>query len=205
VNLNAIKAGKGNTERAACQRLHKLAARVPAEHAIVELGAYKGRTTAWLAHGASKGRGAPVYAVDPWDLRSADDWPDDYADHLAFDTYGLSETFGAYRTHLEATGVEVSTIRSFAEDAGLRWTGGQVGLLYHDAEHTAEAVERDLTAWMAHLAPSCVVALHDAGNPRFGVTEGARMLEAFGFDWPGRELHRWKKHPERRGLLVVRR
>lgn len=211
VNEAAVVAGKGLTERAACRRLRAFAAQVPAGQTIVELGAYMGRTTAWLALGASVGEGATVVSVDPWDLRSQDDWPAGYAavePAYASGIYGKSETFTAHRDHLKACGalMRVWTVRGFAADVGHGWKGQPVGLLWHDAEHTADAVAEDLTAWLPHLAPGAVVALHDAGNPRMGVVAGAeRVLNTPEFDWDGRELHLWRKDPKRRGMLVVRK
>src|SRR5690606_41792884 len=55
----------GLVELAVCQRLRALAAQVPADAAIVGLGAYQGRATGWLLLGASEGQGAHVPTVDP--------------------------------------------------------------------------------------------------------------------------------------------
>jgi len=211
VNATAVAAGDGLTERAACRRLRRLAAQVPAGQTIVELGAYKGRTTAWLALGASEGDGATVVSVDPWDLRADDDWPAGYAQvepAYATGVYSQSGTFTAYRDHLRACGalMRVWTVRGFAAEVGHGWQGQPVGLLWHDAEHTADAVADDLTAWLPHLAPGAVVALHDAGNPLMGVMAGAkRVLNNPDFDWRHRKLYRWRKDPTRRGMLVVRK
>ncbi|MDZ7732204.1 MAG: class I SAM-dependent methyltransferase [Acidimicrobiia bacterium] len=207
INEAAVLAGAGNTERSACRILRRLAAAVPANELIVELGAYKGRTTAWLALGAQEGHGAAVLAVDPWDSRPASSWPDDYADHLAFDTYGRSETREAFEAHMRRCGAtRWAAHRLTAVDAARLHQSPMVGLLFHDAEHTEEAVRADLDAWLPHLSATAVVALHDAGNPRFGVERGAAaVLDTPDWDWAGRTLSRWRKRPDRRGLLVVRR
>src|SRR5690606_15270126 len=70
LNVHAItdqKIAVGLVENPCCFRLREYAAKVPADQAIVELGAFKGRTTGWLALGASEGNGAVVHSVDPWD------------------------------------------------------------------------------------------------------------------------------------------
>ena len=46
--------------------LHNHAAVIPASNAVVELGSYHGKSTAYLARGAKIGYGAPVFAVDAW-------------------------------------------------------------------------------------------------------------------------------------------
>lgn len=48
------------------QRLAYLASMVPTSLAIVELGSWKGKSTAWLASGSKLGHGAQVYAADHW-------------------------------------------------------------------------------------------------------------------------------------------
>src|SRR5690554_3594375 len=48
-------------------RLAHLASLVPADQAIVEIGSYKGKSTAFLAAGAKAGHRPTVHAVDLWD------------------------------------------------------------------------------------------------------------------------------------------
>lgn len=208
MNLDAVKAGKGLTERSACVRLAKIAKRVPRDQAIVELGAFQGRTTAWLAWGSANGHGAPVFSVDPWDLLDVEDQPDyapEWEHHYRDGGYASGVTFDAYQQHLTATGAKVTPIRAYAEQAGYEWDGPKVGLLWHDAQHTAEAVRADLQAWTPHLASGSTVALHDACQAAYGVIKGAAVLDTPDFDWAGRRVHKWKKHPDRRGMLVVKR
>lgn len=196
----------GLVEYAACRQLRELASGVPAGQHIVELGAYRGRSTGWLLLGAQDAEGAEgrphVTTVDPWGLRK-----DDYSPRSP--DYTSSDTYRVFRDHMDkvrATPQELTIKRAYGANAGRRWDSGPVGLLYHDAEHTAQAVEEDLAAWLPHLAPGAVIALHDAGDPRFEVEEGARrVLEGTpGWDWAGRELQLWAKRPHRRGLLIVR-
>ena len=72
---------RGQVELAACQLLRDLAARVPADQAIVELGAFAGRSTGWLLLGAQDGHGAHVTTVDPWERYAGDYY--DYPEYLA--------------------------------------------------------------------------------------------------------------------------
>lgn len=206
IDLAAVKAGRGLTERSACRCLARLAREVPADQVIVELGAFRGRTTAWLAWGAQQGHRAEVYAVDPWDRLIVPEIDGYLEPQYERGEYSDPDTFADFITHLEACGAEAWALRSTAVDAASEWDGPPVGLLFHDALHTADGVAADLAAWVPHLAPACVVALHDVAERRFGVLEGAeRVLPDAGFDWEHRKIYRWRKHPERRGLLVVHR
>lgn len=201
VNLDAVKAGKGLTERAACRLLAEFASRVPADQAIVELGAYRGRTTGWLCWGASKGNGAQVWAVDPWGAVD----PPEYASQLenGYLTGKYASAFDEFDAHIEACGASPRAIRSTADEAGWEWTGPLVGLLWHDAQHTAEAVRADLEAWVPHMADRSVIALHDVCQPAFGVLRGA--YAALTPEWGKATIHPWKKHPDRRGVAVFQR
>src|SRR5690554_7902537 len=85
---------------AVCERLRALAAQVPADEAIVELGAYTGRATGWLLLGASEGQGAHVTTVDPWTLyKPRQDTPEELSV-----LYGRAETYAVFRQHMDAIG-----------------------------------------------------------------------------------------------------
>jgi len=207
------KVAKGAVERAVCRRLRVLAQAVAADHRIVELGAFKGRTTGWLALGAEEGNGAVVTTVDPWELRPLSSWPDGYFDLKVIGEYGQRATYDAFREHMTRCGIDakgrgaaqVEIRKGYAATVGERWSS-PIGLLWHDAEHTAEAVAADLEVWAPHVVPGGWVVLHDAGNPNFGVVEGAaKVLDNMHWNWRGRRLLRWKKRPDRRGALFVRR
>lgn len=191
----------GSVELAACLHLRELATRVPSDQAIVELGAFKGRSTGWLLLGASEGHGAHVTTVDPWTMQKA------RADYPLGENYSRPEVYQAFKDHMTrigATTKEHTVKRGYASTVATKWTGPKVGLLFHDAEHSADAVQRDLAAWLPHLAEDAVVVLHDAADPRHGVQAGADSVLT-GPEWADRALVPWGRKPNRRGLLVLRR
>ena len=207
VNMDAVKVGRGVVERAACRRLRVLAGRVPVREAIVELGAYCGRSTGWLVAGS---KGAHVWSVDPWETLDTDAVSERYAavepKYRNGDYLTAGDVWRAHMVKCQVTPRMVTAVRSTALEAAERWSGPLVGLLFHDAQHTAEAVAADLEAWLPHMAERATVALHDIGQKAYGVEDGAGpVLTAAGFDWANRERLLWKKDPTRRGLAVVRR
>lgn len=214
LNVEAITSQKiavGLVENPACWRLRDLAAEVPADQAVVELGAFKGRTTGWLVMGAQSSNGARVVSVDPWD--SQDALPEDYlALAPAHREYRLSETRAAYEQHLDETGIRpfVTSVGATAVEAAKSYDGPPVGLLWSDALHRRSDVREDTKAWLPHMAEQSVIVLHDAGDPRFGVEAGARdaltrtKAAREKWDWAGREVQLWPKQPTRRGILIVR-
>jgi predicted O-methyltransferase YrrM len=189
----------GLTELAVCRQLRQLAALVPADQEIVELGAYAGRSTGWLLLGAQDGHGAHVTSVDPWDLRT-----DGYDRYSA--RYALAGKL--YREHMVRIGASdrtLATRQGKATEVAADWYG-PVGLLWHDAEHSAVAVARDLRAWLPHMAARSTIVLHDVALTRLGVLDGARqVLDAADWDWPGLVTLTWAKRPGLRGAAVIRR
>ena len=55
------------------------------------------------------------------------------------------------------------------------------------------------------MADDSVIVLHDAGDPRFGVNQGAKaaLSRLKAWDWAGRELQLWPKQSDKRGILIV--
>lgn len=184
------------------------------DQAIVELGAFKGRTTGWLALGASEGNGAIVHSVDPWDDGVI---PEGYADHAAtVPEYTRRETFDTYLAHLDECGItdEVVTHRATAVEAADVYDGPKVGLLWHDALHRREDVRDDLKAWLPHLAKNAVIVVHDTGDAVLGEGVVAGVEDVFGRRraWKSREMVPWvKTNPDgtprpmgKRGFLVLK-
>lgn len=139
-------------------RLAELAATVPPEHAIVEIGSYRGKSTCYLAAGARAGLGAHVFAVDPWDSPGNRTGRFGFADpttRLAFHqqvaTMGLSDRITAFRAR--------------STDLARYWTR-PIGLLYIDGSHTEEDVLLDWQAWSPFLAPRWIVAFDDYRTER---------------------------------------
>lgn len=143
--------------------LYQLAAVVPADQAVVELGTFKGKGTCFLAAGARAGLGAHVWTVDPHDLpgertttgsgarpRHPIDYTDPTIPVIAREqvaSAGLSD--------------RVTFIQGFSTDVGEAWGGPRVGLLFVDGDHREGAVRRDFAAWEPHLAPDAVIAWDD--------------------------------------------
>jgi len=141
--------------------LHNQAAVVPASNAIVELGSYKGKSTAYLARGSAIGYGAPVFAVDAWS-EEVSAWRNRVLERLP------SATFREFLYQLDVAGVRdrVSAIQSLTALAADIWEhhyaeNQPVGLLYIDGDHHFEAVMADFRAWRPHLAEDALIVFDD--------------------------------------------
>ena len=160
----------GLTPVPVCQELAQLAAAVPADQAIVEIGVYKGRTACWLGAGARSGYGAHVWAVDPWDL-PGDRRPYNYCGGSR-KAQRIRAAFTSAATRQRAAKAvadcglteQVTLVRGFGQDYARGWSGPAVGLLYVDGDHNV--ARGDIDAWWPHLAADAVIAVDDY-EPRF--------------------------------------
>lgn len=150
----------GLVSHATGMALAALAAKCPPHQAIVELGSYKGKSAAYLAAGARAGRGAPVHAVDAWDLPGNTTGRHGYAE---------PGTYEAFCAQLRQVGLwaHVTPHRGWSVEVAAEWPGPEVGLLYIDAGHEEENVRADLEAWLPHLAArGATIAFDDYRTPR---------------------------------------
>jgi predicted O-methyltransferase YrrM len=123
--------------------------------AVVELGAYMGRSTICLAQGAPvttvdsmQGEKSPLAALG--------------ADVTAPILPGYEKVL---RDNLARYGVadRVTVIVGDTVDVGKAWQGDKIGFLFIDADHNR--AHEDFAAWKDHLLPVCLVAFDDASCP----------------------------------------
>lgn len=133
-------------------RLRRLAASIPADEAIVEIGSHTGLSTCWLAGQAS----AHVTAIDPWgDPRPGSE----------DDPFGLGRgdaVLEAFLANVEAEryGSRITALRTTSVEAARIWTKS-IGLLFVDAVHEYDAVRDDIVAWLPFLGRGAWIAFHD--------------------------------------------
>lgn len=139
--------------------LARLAAEVPANECIVELGVFRGGSLAVLANAAT----APVFGVDkfgragtPAYYRSDSPWIG-WWERFA----GRKHSWTDDRKAAEAAAPGATIIVADTAKTGVSWDGPAVGLLYIDADHSYEGVSADWEAWSPHLAPGAAVVFDD--------------------------------------------
>jgi predicted O-methyltransferase YrrM len=140
----------GMVSRREAECLFELAAAVPAGCDIVEIGSYLGRSTAFLAQGATPdGR---VHAVDPF--------VNGFLQRQHGERYNTFDQFerNMRMLHLDAvvTPHAMDSVRAAKE-----YDGRPIGLLFVDGDHSEGAVVADVVAWSAHLSKGGFVAFDD--------------------------------------------
>lgn len=146
------------------------ASKVSADHAVVEVGCYKGKSTAWLAAGVSVGPGSNVYAVDLWTQGGQA-----YTDTIK--RYEHPDTYQAFNDQLGRVGLidHVTAIIGSSQAIAAKWEV-LIGLLHIDAEHSYKAVRADIAAWGPYMVPGGVLILHDFSSSFPGVIKAANEL-----------------------------
>lgn len=162
----------GLIDSAVGYRLLHLAADVSREHAIVEVGSFKGKSTCYLAEGASLGDGAHVWAVDAWDLPGNPEGRHGFTD---------PQTRRVFSRQILASGLadRITPLCGFSTDVARAWKGPLVGLLFIDGSHLYRDVKADFEAWQPHLAARATVVFDDYRTRRNpGVTAYVDELAA---------------------------
>ena len=150
------------------RELERLAALVPHGQCVVEIGAFQGRSTCFLASGSAAGARVPVYSIDPWTTPGN---PPGRGGRFVDPA-----NYVAYQRHLRACGVFdlVTTRRAFSWDAPL--PREPVGLLWIDGAHDQKSVERDVARFGPLLPSGAVVVFDDYGTFHPGVNKTVATL-----------------------------
>jgi predicted O-methyltransferase YrrM len=156
-----------------------LALQSPAGGVFVEIGAFKGRSTAWLVEAAQRHAARPVVvSIDP---HVGDDW------HPAATWADFSET--VRRFALDRRGLEVHRAKSC--DVAATWVR-PIALLWIDGSHHYEDVRDDIQGFVPHVCPGGYVVFDDASDPDWpGVWQaiGEQMLPRTDFEYLGLLRH----------------
>lgn len=142
---------------------------------IVELGAWKGKSTVWLASGVRDRGFGQVFSVDTWE------GSDELQHRELLRDYATDQLFQEFWSNMEERGLGpyVTPVRGDTWEVGSRWRGEEIGFLFIDAAHDYEHVRRDFEIWSPHVARGGFIVFDDVKD-----------------DWPGparvvSELPRW--------------
>jgi len=125
---------------------------------IVEVGAYRGRSTVALGRGSLDGHRAPVFSIEP---------------HQAFTgvlggRFGPADAGAFHRAMLETGCYHVVRLVSLSSEQVTPGWHQQVALLWIDGDHRYEGVRRDFDSWRPYLIPGATIVFDDASDPAIG-------------------------------------
>lgn len=150
--------------------LFHLARRIRQGEVIVEIGSFLGRSTAFLASGASED--AIVYAIDPH--TGNPNWAE---------AHGVTamDTSVPFRANMHRLGLsrKVQPVVAISAAAAAAWAESRpIGILFVDGFHSSDAVYEDGSLWLPRLADDGVAAFDDWQDPE--VWRGITRLIAEG-------------------------
>lgn len=162
-----------------CRRLAWLAKQASSDHAIVEIGSYRGKSTCFLAAGAQAGNGATVYAIDLWDLGR---------DKLL----NTKTVFTEFQEQVASVGLTDYVVPMRGDSLTLaQFWDNPIGLLWIDGAHDERSVRADYEAWSPFVAPGGWIAFHDYGTKSWpGVKAAVEGLVVASGLWEGYSLQR---------------
>ncbi len=128
--------------------------------AIVEIGAYRGRSSVALAYGVAEHTPAQprVWSIDP------------HADFTGFygGQFGGADRVAYYQNLLDSGFADRVALINLPGAAVAQIWSRPVDLLFIDGDHSLQGVTADYTAWKRHLSPQAHIIFDDALDPACG-------------------------------------
>lgn len=154
-----------------------LAACVPAQCHIVEIGTYHGQSALALAWGASVGAKPLVYTVD-----GRTPYRSEHPEHNSIEDYGpqdLPPTYAAWAAAPENVSRLIHPVSLPWEYALAGFGAKSVGLLFLDGPHDETVIYHQVLAWRPCLRPGAYLVLHDWNYPevRAGMSHAMQTSE----------------------------
>ncbi len=145
--------------------VYRMAVTWPVDGDIVELGAWTGLTTCYLATAARVRGAGRVFAVDTFE--GTREGGAEYASIIGY----RGTTYPAFRDRMTRAGLNdmVSAIIGDTASSASLYSGLPIRFLLIDADHSYEGVKRDFEAWSPLVAPGGLIVFHDYLMPEAGV------------------------------------
>lgn len=124
--------------------LYDLVRNWPSPPVVVELGSWKGLSTAWLGLAIKDRGGGRLVAVDTWEGTASE-----RVHREMLKDYGPDGLFTEFTANMEKLGIEVEAFRGTTKE-GAEWWRGPIDILHIDAAHDYKCVREDFERWSPH-------------------------------------------------------
>ncbi len=137
--------------------MYRFAATWPVRGATVEVGAWVGLTTSYLAAASASRDDGKVYAVDTFE--GTKEGGTHYPSVAKFG----GRTLDAFEDQIRRAGMtdRVTPLVGMSGEVAERYAGGPIRMLLIDADHSYEGVRADFERWSPHVAPGGLIVFHD--------------------------------------------
>jgi hypothetical protein len=175
---------------------------------FVEIGAYLGRSTSYLAWRIKQsGKRIRLYVVDLWDGWF---WNDD---RQSVPMNEGADVFWHFMHNMRQQGLDdvICPLKMSSDKAALLFGEGELDFVFVDGDHGYDAVLRDLRAWFPRVRAGGTLAGHDYINNDFPGVRRAADEYFFDLQLPMKEngtsfvVHKPGPHWLRRAVRACRR
>jgi hypothetical protein len=144
---------------------------------IVEVGSWRGRSTAALALGSQRAYRVPVYAIEPHEEFRG----------IYGGQFGSDDRVKFFDNMLRVGILDVVRLVNLSSEHVTHAWPTPVGLLWIDGDHRYRGVRNDIIHWLPLLRPDATVVFDDAVDARIGPYHVVEELVRGG---------RWQRGPE---------
>lgn len=139
-----------------CVFLFNSAKEVPNDASILEIGAWKGRSSVLLGLGARAGNQARVFSIDPHTGSP---------EHK--ERYGEVDTLAEWKSNVESAGLtKTVTPQVMTSKEASYLLKRKIGMVFIDGNHNYDMVKLDFETWFPRLMDGGLIAMHDTmGKP----------------------------------------
>ena len=131
--------------------LFNAASKIPTDTSILEIGAWKGRSTVLLGLGAMDGNRAKVFSIDPHTGSPEQK-----------ERYGKINTLSEWKSNVEKAGLgEIVTSYIMTSKEASHLPKRKIGMIFIDGDHNYDMVKLDFEIWFPKLLDGGLIAIHD--------------------------------------------
>lgn len=131
--------------------LYKIARSLKNDAVIVEIGAFKGKSTCFIAEGIGDKK-CQFFSIDTW-----------RSDTMAG---GPADVFPAFLENIKFYRDKIKLLRGYSYDVAKDWPKDRkIDLLWIDGDHSYAGVKRDIEDWLPLVKKGGIVCFHDKDFP----------------------------------------
>lgn len=148
---------------------------LPSGSKIVEVGAWKGRSIAYLGvEIINSGKDIKVDAVDTWDTMASEEY------HKTDVYVKTKRLYQLFLSNIAPVASVVTPVRMASLEAAKLYEDNSIDVVFIDACHTYDCVKEDIAAWLPKVKVGGILAGHDYGwsdEVRRAVDESVAPIE----------------------------
>jgi len=146
--------------------------KLPNESHIVEIGAFKGKSTAFLVVEILKsGKKIKLDVIDSWngENETKEPWADYISEPAKNHFKPTGDIFEEFKNNLMPVWGKFNPIQSLSAPAAKLFNDKTLDFIFIDGDHQYEGIKKDLIAWRPKMKDGSIMAGDDY-NPSWGVT-----------------------------------